>query len=103
MFHEVMVKDEIVADGSQAQVQDRSPEVCQHQEAEDLPQGPVLGPRGGVHIWSEDVIISDVQHKVHDEIWKQKKVKKVWNITLGCNITLLYSFYVVLGSTIPSN
>lgn len=65
VFHQIVVEDEEVADGPQAQVQDRSPEVGQHQQADNLPQGPVLRPRRRVHVRREDVIIGNIQHQIH--------------------------------------
>lgn len=56
-------------------------QVRQHQQAEDLPQGPVLGPGRGVHVGGEDVIVSNVQHKIHGLIcgqWNRKTEKLMW-------------------------
>lgn len=60
MFHEVMVKDEVVAEGPQAQIEDHRPEVGHHQQAQDLPQGAVLCPRGRVHVRCEEVVVGHV-------------------------------------------
>lgn len=65
---QVVVKDEEVADGPQAQVEDGGPQVGQHQQADDLPQGPVLGPWRRVHIGGQHVVVGNVQHKVHSWI-----------------------------------
>lgn len=76
VLHQVVVKDEEVADGPQAQVEDGSPQVGQHQQADDLPQGSVLGPWRRVHIGGQYVVIGNVQHKVHGWICDSRMEKK---------------------------
>lgn len=70
VFHQIVVEDEVVADGSQAQVQDCSSEVRHHQQADNLPQGSVFRPRRWVHVRREEVVVSDIQHKIHGWICK---------------------------------
>lgn len=60
VFHQSVVEDEEVADGPQAQVQDRSTEVCDHQETDNLPQGPVLRPCRRVDVRCEDVVVRNI-------------------------------------------
>lgn len=78
-----MVKDEEVVGDSKAQIQDGSAEVGQHQQAEDLPQGPVLGPRRRVHIRGQDVRVGNIQHQIHgSNLWRERE--RGTNYERGC-------------------
>ena len=67
MFHEVVVKDEVVAQPPQAQVEDCGSQVGDYQQADDLAQRPVFRPRRRVHVGGEDIVVGDIQHKIH--VW----------------------------------
>ncbi|KAF3840633.1 hypothetical protein F7725_006495 [Dissostichus mawsoni] len=54
-------------------VEDGGPQVCEHQQAEDLPQSALLRPGGREHIGGEDVMIRNIQHKIHGEICNERK------------------------------
>lgn len=71
VFLQSVVEDKVIADGAQAQVQHGGTQVGQHQQAEDLAQGAVLGPRCRVHVRRENIVVGNVQHKIHGWIWSR--------------------------------
>lgn len=77
MLLQLMVKDEVVAEGAEEQIEGERSEVSDDEEAEQLAAGLVLWPARGVHVGCEQVVVSDLQHQVHGgsggERWRDRR------------------------------
>lgn len=65
MFLEFVVKDEVVAEGAEEQVEGECPQVGDDKEAEELAAGLAFGPAGGVHVGREEVPVGGIQDQIH--------------------------------------
>lgn len=75
MFHELVIEHIVEVKSTKTQVNENSSDVRHHPQADYLTKSFILRPRGRVDVWSEDVMVSDVQYMVHGAICESKAVQ----------------------------
>lgn len=65
MFLELVVEDEVVAEGTEEQVKGEGAQVGDDKKAEELAARLVLGPPRRVHVGGQQVPVRGFQHQIH--------------------------------------